>query len=476
MIAARRIGALELLELVLRRCEKINPALNAVIAFDIEGARAAARAADNLPKAERGPLHGLPMTIKDAYEVAGMTASCGFPHLARHRPAADAEAVAKLRAAGAIPFGKTNVPLAAADHQSYNAVYGTTNNPWDHARTPGGSSGGAAAAVAAGCTTLELGSDIGGSIRCPAHFCGVYGHKPSYGVVPMRGHIPPMPGVLGVWGLGVGGPLARSAFDLELALDVLAGPAMQESAAWSLKIPPSRHEHLKDFRVALWTDNMTYPVDSSCLEAMYAYADDLRRLGARIDEHARPDLDPAASDDLYIAMLFGIISSSMPPEDIEATLAAGTGYAPGDRSYPARIARAMQTSYREFLALEERQRHLFQAWRLFFSRYDAILCPIMPTVAFPHDHSGGGPGHIAQYSRRVLVDGQPCPYLHGLQWPGLVTIAHLPATAVPTGRLIDGLPMGLQIIGPYLEDRTTLRLAQLIERELGGYRPPPGVL
>jgi amidase len=185
--------------------------------------------------------------------------------------------------------------LAAADHQSYNALYGTTNNPWNPERTPGGSSGGAAAAVAAGFSALELGSDIGGSIRCPSHFCGVYGHKSSYNLVPMRGHIPPPPGALSSPPLGIGGPIARSATDLELALDVLAAPTAADLAAWSVRIPPSRHERLADFRAALWADQKAYSVDRRCVDAMHSYADELRRLGVQVDPDARPAIDVGAS-------------------------------------------------------------------------------------------------------------------------------------------------------------------------------------
>jgi amidase len=224
LLRDRKLGSLELLETQLARIEASNPDINAVVALDAEGARAAARAADDAPSDARGPLHGLPITIKDSFEVPGMPATCGFPHLADHRPQRDADAVALLRGAGAIPFGKTNVPVAVADHQSYNPIYGTTSNPWDLTRTPGGSSGGSAAAVAAGFSPLELGTDIGGSIRCPAHFCGVYGLKTSYGIVPRRGHIPPAPDGEAHRPLGVAGPIARSAIDLELALDVLTAP------------------------------------------------------------------------------------------------------------------------------------------------------------------------------------------------------------------------------------------------------------
>jgi amidase len=476
LLRERRIGALELLDLLLARIERLNPALNAVVARDLEGARHAARAADDVPAASRGALHGLPLTLKDVWEVTGMPATCGMPELAHYLPARDADAVARLRAAGAIPFGKTNVPIAAGDHQSYNDVYGTSNNPWNLERTPGGSSGGAAAAVAAGFTPLELGSDIGGSIRCPAHFCGVYGHKPSYGIVPQRGHIPPPPGVRLIPLLGVAGPIARSAGDLELALDVLAAPEELERTGWSIRVPPSRREQLGEFRVALWADQQTYSVDARCLAAMHAFAAELRRIGVQVDAVARPPIDPAASDAVYFELLFAVLSAGMP----EALLAAVDGVAaampPAAGAYPARVTRALRASYARFAGLLEQQAELRHRWAAFFERYDLIICPILPTVAYRHDHSVAGPGPAAQFLRTIPVDGRAVPYLDGLQWPGLATIANLPATAVPTGQLIDGLPMGVQLIGPYLEDRTPLRFAQLVERELGGYAPPPGVI
>ncbi len=472
-IEARRLGSLELLDLLIARIERYNPALNAVIAFDFEVAREAARAADDVRLDERGALHGLPMTFKDVWEVVGMSASCGLPELEQHRPTQDADAVARLRCAGAIPFGKTNTPVLAADHQSYNPIYGASNNPWDPARTPGGSSGGAAAAVAAGFTPLELGSDIGGSIRCPSHFCGIYGHKSSFGIVPLRGHIPPMPGAFIAPPLGIAGPMARSPKDLELALDILAAPAPLERRAWSLRLPPSRRERLADFRIALWADQSAYSVDGRCIEAMQDYARDLRRVGVEIDESARPEIDFVASDDLYVAMLFRAVSTGMPEELLAQTESAAREYGGGPHGYPTRIARAVRLGCAQVERLLEQQQRLMREWDRFFDRYDLILCPIMPTVAFAHDPSGTGPGHIAQYARTHKVDGRAIPYLNGLQWPGLATVANLPATAIPTGRSIDGLPMGLQAIGPYLEDRTPLRFAQLVEEALGGFTPPP---
>ncbi len=300
----------------------------------------------------------------------------------------------------------------------------------------------------------------------------MYGHKSSYGIVPLRGHIPPMPGAIGMPPLGIAGPIARSAVDLELALDVLMAPAQAERTAWSVQLPASRHEDLADFRVALWADQKSFSVDRRCLDAMHAFAQDLRRLGARVDEDARPEMDPAESDDLYVAMLFSTVSAGMPEEVLALTERVAADMKADPRSYPARIAKAVRFTHHEFLELTEKQAQLCVAWRRFFERYDVILCPIMPTVAFPHDQSGDGPGHVAQYTRSMLVDGRAIPYMNGLQWPGLATVANLPATALPTGRFIDGLPMGLQVVGPFLEDRTTLRFAQLAEAALGGFVPP----
>jgi amidase len=474
MLRGRRIGSRELLDLLLARIDRLNRDVNAVVALDVEGARAAARAADDAPPGKRGTLHGLPMTIKDAYEVAGsMPTTCGMPELAKHRATRDADAVARLRDAGAIVFGKTNLPFGAADHQSYNPVYGVTRNPWNLDRTPGGSSGGSAAAVAMGFTALELGSDIAGSIRCPAAFCGVYGHKSSFGIVSMRGHIPPPPGGLTTVPLGVGGPIARSAEDLELMLDVVAAPAAFDRAAWSLRIPPSRHEQLDQFRVAMWADASAYSVDSRCLEAMRAFAKDLRAAGAHVDEAARPEIDFAASDDLYVALLFSSIMVGVPEDVLASTVQVAADMKAEPRSYPARIARAVRLNRTGYAMLLQQQQELCRAWQKFFEKYDVLLCPAMPTVAFPHDHSEGGPGHIAQYQRTITVDARPVPYLNQMQWPGFATIANLPSTALPTGRLIDGLPFGIQAIGPYLEDRTPLRFAQRVQGALGGFKPPP---
>lgn len=475
LLRARKIGAVELLKLHLDHLERHNGAINAVVARDDEGAFAAARAADN-QSSSRGLLQGLPMTIKDSFEVVGMPATCGFPFLAGYRPQQDADPVARLRAAGAVIYGKTNVPTGVFDWQSYNPIYGTTNNPWDVTRSPGGSSGGPSAAVAAGFTSLELGSDMGGSIRCPAHFCGIYGHKTSYGVINGRGHIPPMPGQFMKAEMGVFGPIARTAHDLELALDILTGPEEMQRPAFQIKLPASRRENLKEFRVALWVDQSAYAVDERCLASIQTYAANLRKLGVRV-EVARPDIDWAAAYETYLSTIFQLLAGATPEPAMRECLKQAASLSPRDKSYPARMLRAFAVRHHEYLGIMTQREQLRDTWRKFFQTYDLLICPAMPTVAYPHDHRGDGENPIlACEARSMIVNGKECPYFDNLQWPAVATTADLPSTAVPTGEFVEGLPVGVQVIGPYLEDRTPLRFAQLVERELGGFTPPPNLI
>jgi amidase len=455
------IGAVELLELYLARIDRFNPAYNLVVAFDRERARTFAGELDRRRKqgSAPAPLAGLPITIKDSFEVTGMPATCGLEPLRDHRPDTDADAVTLLREAGANVFGKTNLPAGASDWQSFNPVYGLSRNPWNPDRTVGGSSGGAAGAVAAGFTAFELGSDIGGSIRIPSHFCGVFGHKPTYGAVPLRGHIPPPPGMLSQPELGVAGPIARSAGDLELLLGVLADKPLM----------PARHTRLEDFRVGVWMGEDAYRVDGAYRAALESYIADLRHAGARIEEVALP-VDPRESYETYLQVLFAIVGAPAPQEaDAFEQLADRdeTGIA-------AKLARYMRTSLGEWFGLAEKREHLFQAWRRFFGGYDLLVCPAVPVVAFPHMAEGSGV-HSDQLFRRVTIDGEPAPYLD-FTWQSLALVANLPATVMPTGRLVEGLPTGLQIIGPHSEDQTAIAFAQCAERQVGGFMPPPALV
>jgi amidase len=468
-LARGELSSLELLDALLERVEQRNPAINAVVALDVERARERAHEADAARgRGESwGALHGLPMTIKDSIEVVGMPTTSGAPELADHRPQRNADAAQRLIDAGAIVFGKTNLPLYAGDFQSYNDVYGTTNNPWNPERGPGGSSGGSAAALAAGFTPLELGSDIGGSIRNPAHFCGVYGHKPSWGIVPGRGHIPGPPGALSPPDLAVLGPLARTPRDLSLAFGLLAGASPGEATGWRLELPAPRHERLADFRVALWLEQPGRPLAREVGDLIQAAADRIAAAGARVDERARPALDPEASHARYLRLLWSVMAAGFPPPVLELLGKAYAELDPAQTDWNSQMVRGAVQPHRAWLGDNEARHHLRARWAEFFGEVDVLLCPIMPTAAFPHDHS-------PLEQRTVQVDGHEMPYMEQLFWAGLVTLVYLPSTVVPVGRTREGLPVGMQVVAPYLEDHTALAFARCIEDVVGGFTPPPG--
>ena len=467
----REVGSRELLEHQLARIERLDPGLNAVVTLDVERARAAADGADRaLSRGEaRGPLCGLPLTVKDTLETAGLRTTCGVPALSQHVPRHDAVAIARLRAAGAVIFGKTNTPTWAGDWQTTNPIFGTTHNPWDRTRTPGGSSGGSAVAVAAGFSPLELGSDIGGSIRVPSHCCGVFGHKPSRGLVPMRGHIPPAPGSLAEADLDTVGPLARTAADLELALDVVAGAPPELAHAVSLRLPPARAAALAGFRAAAWFDEPAATVDAEMRGLLERAVDMLASAGARIDRKARPAVDFREAVATYLELLMPIMSLTA-PDDLARQLVAGGEQVPADApGLLAASARAYAARHRDWLRTHERRERIRARWAEFFHDFDVLLCPVMLTPAFVQDAS-------EFTSRRIRVNGEERAYLEHIQWPGLITMAWLPSTVIPVGRTAGGLPVGVQIVGPYLEDRTPLAFARAAERELGGFVPPPGLV
>lgn len=470
LLRKRAIGSEELLKLYLDRVDHLNPQINAVVVLDIERALLAARDADHrLARGDTaGALLGLPMTVKETYEVEGLKTTCGLPMLANHTSSSDAASVARLRTQGAVIFGKTNVPTGGADHQTSNPIYGLTRNPWALDRTPGGSSGGSAAALAAGLSGLELGSDIGGSIRIPAHFCGVFGHKASYGAISTLGHIPPMPGALREPELAVAGPLARSARDLDLMMTLLTGPSTDGSSSRSVPLPPRRCEKLSDFRISIWSHDLPYAASTETVAALQALAGDLQRAGAKVNETARPALDPHQSFDIYLRTLFSIVLGGQPfgldPEKKSAL--------PADALRFNRIfEESSRLSQAGWQVLDEARAGLRALWENFFQSWDVLVVPVLPTTAFHHDLSGEG--IEAQLYRRRQVDDRDIVYLEQLAWPSLATVSNLPATVVPTPRGAGALPLGLQLIGPYRGDRTVIRLAELLERELGYVAVPP---
>lgn len=436
------VSSRELLDACLARIEALNPRVNAVVTLDVERARRTAAELDEAAARGqfRGPLHGLPMTVKDCFETAGLRTTCGDPSLSDYVPAADAAAVARLKCAGAVIFGKTNTPTQTLDLQTYNPIFGTTNNPWDTTRIPGGSSGGSAAAVASGFTALELGSDIGGSIRIPSHCCGVFGHKPSWGIVPERGHIPGPPGALRRRDVNVNGPIARSADDLELALNVLAGPDELDAAGWRLDLPPARHRELRHFRVAAWLDDAFCPIDRGMLAVYESAVARLRDAGTLVDGTARPPFTLEQAFAAFQPMLNGEISPIT-----------------GD-----------PTPHRDWIANDEARQRLRWQWHEFFRHYDVVLAPPLFVPAFEHQQGG----NFA--SRTLTVDGATRPYAQGVVWSALAGGSLLPSTVMPAGPTAAGIPVGLQVIGPYLGDRTTLAFAAAASAVLGGFQRPPG--
>jgi amidase len=469
-LAERRISAVELVQQAIARIERLDPRLNAVPVRDFDRARAAAAAADAaLARGERRPLLGIPMTVKEAYNVAGLPTTWGVPQFRDWRPDEDAVAVARVKAAGAIILGKSNVPFALADWQSYNEIYGVTTNPWDAARTPGGSSGGSAAALAAGYVPLELGSDIGGSLRVPAHFCGVFAHKPTHALIPSRGHTPPMIEPLPMEvDLAVVGPMARSAGDLALALELLAGPDAPDAVAYRLALPPPRHADLRSFRVLVIDSHPLMPTSAAIRAALDRLADRLVKAGSKVARTSPLLPDLAENARIYMQLLFAFFGADWPIEVYREVAAAAAAIPPDVDSLDAMRARGTVLSHRDWIAADRVRVRMRRQWRDLFREWDVVVCPIMPTPAFPHDHSPD------QRARRIEIDGQPCPYQDQLVWPGLATLPGLPATAAPIDRSDIGLPIGVQIIGPHLEDRTTIAFAELMEREFGGFVPPPG--
>ncbi|MBT2335886.1 amidase [Variovorax paradoxus] len=431
-LAAKQVGAVELCEAAIARIEALDGRLNAVVVRDFDRARRQAAEADAaLARGERRPLLGVPMTVKEAFNVAGLPTSWGLPQFRDYVPQQDAVAVQRLKAAGAVILGKTNVPPALADWQCDNPVYGRTLHPLDAKRTPGGSSGGGAVAVATGMVALELGSDLTGSLRVPASFCGVYAHKPSHGLLTARGFAFPgteeapagLPSVIG--------PIGHCAEDLSLALDVLAGPDAARVAHGCFALPVPRHAAAKDWRVLVVTAHPQAVVAADVRAAVEGAGLRLARAGASV-VHAS-DLLPDLAE---IGDTYGQI--------VQAVLAHAE---PGGQS---------PLSLRTWFDLLATRTRIRAQLRALFTQFDAVLCPAVGCAAFEHLTE-------PRWEKRTLtIDGKPTPYDALGAWAGLASLGGLPATVAPAGFTPDGLPLGVQIVGPYFEDRSTLALAALL--------------
>lgn len=407
-------------EAAIARIEARDGPINAVVVRDFDHARHQAREMDRrLAAGETAPLLGVPMTVKESFDLAGLKTTWGMEAARDFVAKEDAEAVKRLKAAGAVILGKTNVPPMLADLQSNNPIYGRTNNPHDHDRVAGGSSGGAAAALAAGMVPLELGSDIGGSIRVPAAFNGVWGHKPTFGALDRDGHY--FPGTDGAPGeLSVIGPMARDPDDLALALDILSDHPLKQAD----------NRPASEYRLLILNAHPLARVAAPIADALDRLADALQDLGVSVDRKSEliPDLE--TQQRAYMKML-------------NITIARGV---PQDGSAP--------TSLTEWFDLRDEQARNKRAWNRLFASYDAVIAPILGVTAFPHDPT--------PLPKRVLdVDGEPTPFGAQFSFPGLATFPMLPATSFPIGLDPDGLPIGVQAIADTYLDHKAIAVARL---------------
>ncbi len=464
-LAGGEFSSRELLEAQFDRIDSYNPSINAVVAFDFERAEAEAVAFDDARANGETPdsaLAGLPMTVKDCFEATGMPTTAGSPTLADHVSDTDADLVTALRQGGAIVYGKTNVPLFAGDHQTFNDVYGVTRNPWDPERTPGGSSGGGAASVACGFSPIEIGSDIGGSIRVPAHFCGVFGLKPTHGVLSDRGHVPPPPGTLSHGDLAVCGPLGRSVADLQLVFDELLKVNAFSHVPGAALPPTAGDASVSGLRVGLWADDPMAPVSSGTAATVTGFAERLGELGAEVHNEIRPDLSTESLHDTYLGLLSPVMMAGVP----EAVFESLRSTDPADNTLSGKMARFGTSTHRDWLRADEARHRAMASWARVFETVDIMVAPVAQTPAFLHNNE------LAYQDRVIDVDGVDRPYGEILYWAGLATMPLLPVLTIPAG-LVDGLPCGVQLIGPRWSDHTLLSIGAAICRELSiSFLPP----
>lgn len=478
-IKKKQISSRELLEFYIERYNRFNPKINAIVATDFENAKKQAKAADKAINQGKdlGPLHGLPITLKDNIAVAGMPTTHGIPLFKDFIPSKNDDVAQALINAGAIIFGKTNLPFGAMDTQSFNEIYGQTNNPWDVSRTPGGSSGGAAAALAAGLTGLEIGNDIGGSIRIPAHFCGIYGHKSSYDIVSMKGGSRPYKLFYAGYfetdyypslDLAVNGPLARSAEDLKITMDVITGVPYYQRKAITIKLPPPRKKSLKEFRAGLWMDDSLYPPDIEVGNCLQNIVKQLSKAGVDLKTR-KPEVDLNRCHILRNDLQTMTISHIEPKEQFDSAVDILKRQKNGDQSPELLWARAMAGYVRDWNILNQERAIIRHKWEEFFKEFDVLLCPVVRIAAFPHDHTD-------IFTRVTRFNNQDLNHWDVIgPWNSLSLVAYLPATVAPIGYTTGGLPVGIQIIGPYLEDHTPIQFAMHLEKEItGSFKLPTG--
>ncbi|MFC5218848.1 amidase family protein [Streptomyces coerulescens] len=455
----REISSRELLDLHLDRIDASR--VNAVITRDDHVARAAAHAADERRARDEssGTLDGLPLTIKDSFETEGLRTTCGAEHLANHVPGRDADAVARLRHQGAVIMGKTNTPAYCQDLHTDNGLFGPTLNPYDPKRTVGGSSGGPAAAVAAHLTPADLGSDLAGSLRLPAHYCGVYGLRPTLGLIPARGHIPRPPGWMTSSDMVTPGPLARHPRDLDLLLHALMTPSTAENNPWLVRLPAARSS-VRQLRVAVWAEDARCPVDRATADALATVEQALAAAGTKV----RPTTGPASFADslrLFEQLLHATATAATDEESGAAELDAARQLRGDDASPRATFLRHRTQTHRAWLRADEQRVRLRETWERFFAdaEHDVLITPAAPTPAIPAG------------ARSLVVDGIERSFFDQTGWANLTSHVGLPSLVVPVARNVDGLPIGVQLVGPAYSDRTLLAMAEDLASLLGETAP-----
>ncbi|HEY6307196.1 MAG TPA: amidase family protein [Candidatus Angelobacter sp.] len=463
-IRAKQISSVELTQHTFDRIDAFQPRLNAYVYQLREHALAAAQRADEAPAREvTGIFHGVPINVKESFGVQGQPCTWGIPAFKDAKAPMHSVAVRRLLEAGAILLGATNVPLYLMDGQSFNEIYGVTNNPWNLALTPGGSSGGSAASLAAGMAFLSVGSDIGGSIRTPASFCGIYGHKPTLDIVSQTGHLPggmqSAPGFSTL--MAVAGPMARSAEDLEAALRVLAGPEPPASKAWQWTLPLARQQDLRDFRVGYVLEDPAVPVSAETKAVLDGAIRACEKAGATLHAGWPDGFRFQELLDAYHFHLGAFDFSVMPP-----------GRQQGVRpKLEKRSDFYAQGALAGFAAWQGQnlKRLVYRAlWQKFFETADVFLLPTAFTTAFPHSTEPVGTRMLPTPEGGSQKFGDLISYICP------ATLTGCPATTAPAGLSKSGLPVGLQIMGPYLEDATPIRFAGLLAREIGGFQAPKG--
>lgn len=457
-LKSRKISAVELLSSSISAYDNHNNALNAVVWADIDKAIEAARSSDERLSTgnQLGMLDGIPATIKESFDWRGSPTTWGIPELANNMPTTNAHVVDRLLDDGAVLWGKTNVPLGLKDWQSFNEIYGTTNNPWDVSLSPGGSSGGSAVAVATGMSCIEVGSDIGGSIRNPAHYCGIFGHKPTWGIISTEGNSPIKR--YAPTDMSVAGPMARSAFDIENVMRVLVGVNGGASRGFRYDMAPPRHSLLSDFRVAVMLSAPESEVDKPVQDMIERLAKDLSPLVKKISFDARPGFTTREAMDVFLSLLFAA-SSRDTAEDFNGMIGTAERMHPDDHGYRAIRFRNTIMRHRDWLMLNDRRMQMLKLWEEFFKDWDVLLCPPAASTAVPHDQDS------LRSTRTIMVNGRKVLTMDQMFWAGYSGAFYLPSTIAPLGLASTGLPSGVQIITAHHLDMTSIRFAQLLELE-----------